>query len=88
MEHSPFVRDAGNGRNHMFWYRAELSLGRVVREKVLDLCGKRYLWTVAIDHPEGHRTSSMPDRLMRDVNSYFAAGLHLHGEYSASEQHC
>ena len=67
---------------------AEKTLGGVVRDKVLDLCRKRKLWTVAFDHPEGHRTSSMPDRLMRDVNSYFAAGLHLHGEYSASEQHC
>ena len=67
---------------------AEKTLGGVVRDKVLDLCRKRKLWTVAFDHPEGHRTSNMLDRLMRGMNQYFAAGLHLHGEDAASEQHC
>jgi hypothetical protein len=67
---------------------AEKMLSGVVREKVLDLCGKRTLWTLAFDHPEGHRTSNMLDRLMRGMNQYFAGGLHLHGKDSASEQHC
>jgi len=67
---------------------AEKTLSGVVQEKVLDLCGKQKLWTLAFDHPEGHRTSNMLDRLMRGMNQYFAGGLHLHGDDSASEQHC
>ena len=59
----------------------------VVQDKVLDLCRKRELWTLAFDHPEGHRTSNMADRLMRGMNQYFAGGLSLHGSPAASEQH-
>jgi hypothetical protein len=64
------------------------NLTGVVQDKVLDLCRKRELWTLAFDHPEGHRTSNMLDRLMRGMNQYFAGGLYLHGSPAASEQHC
>lgn len=64
------------------------NLTGVVQDKVLDLCRKRQLWTLAFDHPDGHRTSNMLDRLMRGMNQYFAGGLYLHGSPTASEQHC
>lgn len=67
---------------------AETNLGGVVREKVLELCRKRHLWTAAWDHPDGHRTSNMLDRLMRGMNRYFEDGQHLHGSHTANEQHC
>lgn len=67
---------------------ASKSLSGVVLEKVLDLCQKRDLWKVAYDHPKGHRTSNMLDRLMRAMNRYFFDGQHLHGSLQACDQHC
>ena len=60
----------------------------IVLEKVLDLCDKRDLWTIAYDHPDCHRTSNMLDRLMRSMNRYFDDGQHLHGSRNACDQHC
>lgn len=60
----------------------------IVRDKVLDLCDKRDLWSIAYDHPGGHRTSNMLDRLMRSMNRYFDDGQHLHGSQAACDQHC
>lgn len=67
---------------------ADKNLTGVVKEKVLDLCRKRDSWTLAWDHPDGHRTSNMLDRLMRGMNQYFEGGQHLHGSRAANEQHC
>lgn len=63
-------------------------LNGIVLDKVLDLCNKRDSWTPAYDHPEGHRTSNMLDRLMRSMNRYFDNGGHLHGSRDAGDQHC
>ncbi len=60
----------------------------IVQEKTLDLCRKKALWTPAYDHPEGHRTSNMLDRVMRGMNRYLEAGLHLHGSKEAAQRHC
>ena len=59
-----------------------------VLDKILDLCDKRDLWTIAYDQPDGHRTSNMLDRLMRSMNRYFNDGQHLHGSRDACDQHC
>jgi hypothetical protein len=63
-------------------------LDGIVREKVLDLCAKRDQWKIAYEHPQGHRTSNMLDRLMRSMNRYFVNGQHLHGERTPSRLHC
>jgi hypothetical protein len=60
----------------------------IVLDKVIDLCDKRDLWTIAYDHPDCHRTSNMLDRLMRSMNRYFEDGQHLHGSREACDQHC
>lgn len=60
----------------------------VVHDKALDLCAKQELWLLAYDHPGGHRTSNMLDRLMRSMNRYFEAGQHLHGSRDACDAHC
>jgi len=60
----------------------------IVLDKVLNLCDKRDLWTIAYHHPKGHRTSNMLDRLMRSMNRYFDDGQHLHGSRNAADQHC
>ena len=58
---------------------APLHLSGVVLEKVLDLCANSRLWGVWYDHPDGHATSNMLDRLMRSQNRYCDRGQHLHG---------
>ena len=48
-------------------------------EKTLDLCAKGKLWGMYYDHLEGHATSNMLDRLMRQQNGFFDRGQHFHG---------
>jgi hypothetical protein len=59
-----------------------------VLEQVRKLCGRSRDYGVAYDHPGGHRTSNMLDRVMRAMNRYFDGGLHLHGTPKACERHC
>jgi hypothetical protein len=66
---------------------AESRLSGVVLESVVDLCAKRDQWSLAYDHPQGHRTSNMLDRIMRGMNRYFFDGQHLHGSSEANERH-
>ena len=60
------------------------NLKGVVLEKVLDLCGKKTEWSLWYDHPDGHTTSNMLDRLMRRQNGYFDRGQHFHGDMVSS----
>jgi hypothetical protein len=84
--HAPDRRRFGQRlRRLREWATAHLR--GIVREKVLDLCGKRARWSIAYDHPEGHRTSNMLDRLMRGMNRYFDHGQHLHRSREASRFH-
>lgn len=66
---------------------ASSHLSGEAQEKTIDLCDKRDRWSVAYEHPEGHRTSNMLDRLMRGMNRYFVSGQRLHGETQASRRH-
>ena len=59
-----------------------------IQETTLDLCNKRALWSAAYDHPDGHRTSNMLDRLMRGMNRYYDSTQHLHGEAVVSRLTC
>ncbi|MCL2119810.1 MAG: hypothetical protein FWH27_15445 [Planctomycetaceae bacterium] len=63
---------------------APLHLSGVVLEKVLDLCVKSGHWSVWYDHPDGHATSNMLDRLMRSQNEFFDRGQHFHGTLHSS----
>ena len=67
---------------------ANKHLTGIVLEQTLNLCRKKDQWKTAYDHPEGHRTSSMLDRVMRGMNRYLDAGLHLHCSMEAAERHC
>lgn len=58
-----------------------------IYEAVRDLCRKKGLWHKTYDHPGGHRTSNMLDRLMRPMYRYFFAGQHLHGTTATNERH-
>jgi hypothetical protein len=63
---------------------ATKNLKGVVLEKVLDLCDKKREWSLWYDHPDGHTTSNMLDRLMRQQNGYFDRGQHFHGDVASS----
>jgi hypothetical protein len=65
---------------------AEQNLSGVVLEAVTDLCAKKDLWLKALDHPRGHRTSNMLDRVMRPMYRYFFDAQHLHGRRT-TERH-
>jgi hypothetical protein len=67
---------------------APLHLSGVVLEKVLGLCAKSKLWSVWYDHPDGHATSNMLDRLMRSQNKYFDRGQHFHGDLKSANKRC
>ncbi len=58
-----------------------------VLDQVLKFCGRGRLCGQAYDHPHGHRTSNMLDRVMRWMNRYLDQGLHRHGSREASERH-
>jgi hypothetical protein len=67
------------------WARQQVS--GIVLQEVEDLCRKKALWQKAYDHPDGHRTSNMLDRLMRPMHRYFFDGQHLHGGRASNERH-
>ena len=54
-------------------------------EKVLELCAKKGMWSLWYDHPDGHATSNMLDRLMRQQNNYFDRGQHFHGSLESAD---
>jgi hypothetical protein len=68
------------------WAQRHLSAAWVV-EQVKKLCGRAREYGRAYEHPGGHRTSNMLDRVMRGMNRYFDDGQHLHGSEPAAERH-
>jgi len=66
---------------------AEQTLSGDILEKTLRLCGRAQEYGQAYDHPGGHRTSTMLDRVMRSMNGYFVGCQNLHGSAQASELH-
>ena len=55
------------------------NLSGTALEKTLDLCTKGKYGGMWYDHPEGHATSNMLDRLMRSQNGFFDRSQHFHG---------
>src|SRR5512142_1448999 len=85
--HAPDRRHFGQRLRRLNQWASEQLTG-IVRETVLDLCGKRRRFSLAYHHGGGHRTSNMRDRLMRGMNGYFDRGQHLHGSRTACRMHC
>ena len=56
-------------------------------EQVEKLCGRAPEYGAAYQHPGGHRTSTMLDRVMRSMSRYFDGGQHLHGSPEACGRH-
>lgn len=68
------------------WARGQ-GLSAWLLEQVQKLCGRSKEYGEAYDHPGGHRTSNMLDRVMRSMNRYFEDGQHLHGSKQACGLH-
>ena len=66
---------------------ATKNLKGIFLEKVLKLCGRSKEYAVAYEHPTGHRTSNMLDRVMKPMNQYFDGCQHMHGSQEAAEKH-
>jgi hypothetical protein len=66
---------------------ATKTLKGIILEKVLKLCSRSKEYGIAYEHPGGHRTSNMLDRVMKPMNRYFDAGQHLHHSQAAAEKH-
>lgn len=66
---------------------AQETLSGDILEKTLLLCGRAQEYGEAYEHPGGHRTSVMLDRVMRGMNGYFVGCQHLHGSAEATELH-
>ncbi len=64
------------------------TLKGILREKVLALCGRKAAYAEAYEHPQGHRTSNMLDRVMKPMNEYFQGCQRLHGGPGSAESHC
>jgi hypothetical protein len=69
------------------WAR-EQPMSAWLLEQVQKLCDRAAEYGQAYEHPGGHRTSNMLDRVMRSMNRYFEDCQHLHGSKEACALHC
>jgi hypothetical protein len=68
------------------WARRHVEASWVLAQ-VKKLCGRSKEYGLAYEHPGGHRTSNMLDRVMRGMSRYFEDGQHLHGSPEACGLH-
>jgi hypothetical protein len=66
---------------------AQGALSGEIQERTLRLCHRAGEYGKAYEHPGGHRTSVMLDRVMRGMNGYWVGCQHLHGSAQASQRH-
>lgn len=85
---APNRRSLGQRLRRLWEWTCQHVQSAVVREQVKKLCGRGSEYGKCYDHPCGHRTSNMLDRVMRSMNRYFDKGQHLHGSKEAVNQHC
>jgi hypothetical protein len=85
--HAPDRRAFGQRLRRLAEWARGQSLSAWLLEQVEKLCGRSGDYGVAYDHPGGHRTSNMLDRVMRSMNRYFEDGQHLHGSPVACGLH-
>lgn len=85
--HAPGRRSFAQRMRRLWeWAKANVSAAWVL-EQVKKLCGRSKEYGRAYDHPGGHRTSDMLDRVMRGMCRYFDAGQHLHRSAGACGRH-
>jgi len=86
--HAPDRRSFAQRLRRLWEWAQVQELTAWLLEQVQKLCGRTREYGVAYQHPNGHRTSNMLDRLMRSMNRYFEDAQHLHGSPEACDQHC
>jgi hypothetical protein len=86
--HAPNRRSFAQRMRRLWEWARGQELAAWLREQVQKLCGRAREYGAAYQHPGGHRTSNMLDRVMRSMNRYFEGSQHLHGSEQAGEQHC
>jgi hypothetical protein len=69
------------------WAKANVK-GAWLLEQVQKVCKRKQEYGLAYEHPGGHRTSNMLDRVMRSMSRHFDDCQHLHGGVEACERHC
>lgn len=85
--HAPDRRSFAQRMRRLWeWAQANVS-GVWLLEQVQKMCGRAKEYAKAYEHPGGHRTSNMLDRVMRGMNRYFDHGQHLHGGQGACGLH-
>lgn len=85
--HAPNRRSFAQRLRRVWEWSQAQSLSAWLLEQVQKLCGRSREYGVAYEHPGGHRTSNMLDRVMRSMNRYFDDGQHLHGSPEACGLH-
>jgi hypothetical protein len=85
--HAPNRRSFAQRLRRVLEWAREQSLSAWLLEQVEKLCGRAWEFGVAYQHPGGHRTSNMLDRVMRSMNRYFEDCQHLHGTPEAGGLH-
>lgn len=58
----------------------------MLKDKLLALCNKVAIFSIAYDHEGCHRTSNMVDRLMRWMDQYLFSIQYFHGNLRSAEQ--
>jgi hypothetical protein len=85
--HAPDRRSFAQRLRRLAEWAREQALSAWLLEQVEKLCGRSKEYGLAYQHPGGHRTSNMLDRVMRSMNRYFEDGQHLHGSAEACRRH-
>jgi hypothetical protein len=85
--HAPDRRSFGQRLRRLWEWSKEHVQAAYVLEQVQKLCGRVREYGAAYQHPGGHRTSAMLDRVMRSMNKYLTAGQNLHGSPEACGRH-
>jgi hypothetical protein len=86
--HAPCRRSFAQRLRRLWEWAQGQALTAWLLEQVQKLCGRAGEYGTAYQHPNGHRTSNMLDRLMRSMSRYFEDAQHLHGSKEACDQHC
>jgi hypothetical protein len=86
--HAPDRRSFAQRLRRLWEWAQGQDLTAWLLEQVQKLCDRAREYGEAYQHPGGHRTSNMLDRLMRSMNRYFEDAQHLHGGNEACARHC
>jgi hypothetical protein len=85
--HAPTRRSLAQRLRRLWEWARGRGLGAWLLEQVGKLCGRAKEYGLAYEHPGGHRTSDMLDRVMRAMSRYNESGQHLHGSARACGRH-